>query len=260
MKKLVCVALILCLGLSDIAMAHGGGGGGGGGAGGGGGGGGAGGGSGGGAGGAGAGGGGGAAGGGGGAAAGGGGAGAGGGATGGVGGSGGFGVSGWYGGYRSYAGRRRTYRAYPYAYYPYYAYRPYHPYHGYRAYYPYLNRSWQLTHDNHDRRASLKKKTIAYAMASRHAKAEHYHFHHALRAEAMKPNRNNNGPAEMAIKQMPSETHALSVGTPLLGLDPRSPSTWELYSQMLPFIFSETPAADYNGIGTPRRRDEETGM
>jgi hypothetical protein len=230
MKKLVCVALILCLGLSDIAMAHGGGGGGGG------------------------------AGAGGGATGGGGGA-----AAGGVGGSGGFGASGWHGGYVSNAGRRRTYRTYPYAYYPYYAYpyyayRPYHPYHSYRAYYPYLNYSWQFTRDNHDRRASLKKKRGGYAMASRHAKAEHYHFHQALRAEEMEPHRDNSTSAETAIKRMPSETHTLSIGTPLLGLDPRSPSTWELYSQMLPFVFSETPAADYHGIDTPRRRDEETGM
>jgi hypothetical protein len=120
MKKLICVALILCLALSDIAMAAGGGGSGGVGA--------------------------------------------------GVGGAGGVSGGGWYGGYvGDTGGRRRTYRAYyPYAYYPYYAYRTYYPSYRYRASYPYpyQHHARQLTHENHGRSASFKKKTVAYAMAS----------------------------------------------------------------------------------------------
>jgi hypothetical protein len=208
MKKLICVALILCLALSDIAMAAGGGGSGGVGA--------------------------------------------------GVGGAGGVSGGGWYGGYvGDTGGRRRTYRAYyPYAYYPY----AYYPYYAYRPDYPYLHHTWHLTHDNHGRRASLKKKTVAYATASRQAKAEHYRSHQAQRAEQMTPQRHSGASAETAINQIPSETHALSLGTPLLGLDPRSPSTWALYSQMLPFIFSEAPATASHEIGTPRHHDDETGM
>jgi hypothetical protein len=53
-----------------------------------------------------------------------------------------------------------------------------------------------------------------------------------------------NVPSETLITQMPiNKTYTLSLGTPLLGLDPRSPSTWELYGEMLPFIFSEAPTA-----------------
>jgi hypothetical protein len=76
----------------------------------------------------------------------------------------------------------------------------------------------------------------------------------------MTPQRHNSASAEAAINQIPPETHALSLGTPLLGLDPRSPTTWALYNQMLPFIFSEAPAAAPDEIGAPRRRDNETGM
>jgi len=219
MKKLVCVTLILCLGLSDFAMAAGGGGG--------------------------------AAGGGGGAVGGG----------GGVGGAGGVSGGGWYGGYVGHTGGpRRAYRAYyPYAYYPYYAYRTYYPYYSYRAYYPYpyQHHARQVTHDNHSRSASLKKKTVAYAMANQEAKAEHYR---ALRAGEMTRRHYSSVSVETATKQMPRDKHTLSLGTPLLGLDPRSPSTWALYSQMLPFIFSEAPAPASDGIGSPRRREGETGM
>jgi hypothetical protein len=72
-------------------------------------------------------------------------------------------------------------------------------------------------------------------------KAEHYHFRHALRDEEITPQHHNRVPAETATKQIPRDNHTLSPGTPLLGLDARSPSTWALYSQMLPFIFSEAP-------------------
>lgn len=191
MKRLMCVALILCLALSDIAMAAGGGGAGGGG---------------------------------------------GGAAGGGVGAAGGVSGGGWYGGYvGDTGGRRRTYRAN----YPYYAYRTYYPYYSYHAYYPYpyQHHARQLTHDNHGRSASFKKKTVGYAMAAQE-KVEHYHFRHALRAEITLQHHNSVS-AETATKQIRRDKHTLSPGTPLLGLDPRSPRTWALYSQMLPFVFSE---------------------
>jgi hypothetical protein len=47
---------------------------------------------------------------------------------------------------------------------------------------------------------------------------------------------------------------------PLLGLDPRNPTTWALYSEMLPFIFSEAPAASSDGIDASQPREEEVGM
>jgi hypothetical protein len=87
---------------------------------------------------------------------------------------------------------------------------------------------------------SFKKKTVAYAMASQE-KAEPYHFRHALRAEEITPQHHNRVSAETATKQIRRDKRTLSPGTPLLGLDARSPSTWALYSHMLPFIFSEAP-------------------
>jgi hypothetical protein len=72
-------------------------------------------------------------------------------------------------------------------------------------------------------------------------KAEYYHFHHALRAEEITPQHHKSVSAETATKQIPRNKHTLSLGTTLLGLDARSPHTWALYSQMLPFIFSEAP-------------------
>jgi hypothetical protein len=97
-------------------------------------------------------------------------------------------------------------------------------------------------------------------MANQEAKAEHYHFRHALRAGEMTRQHYSSVSVETATKQMPRDKHTLSLGTPLLGLNPRSPSTWALYSQMLPFIFSEAPAAASHGIGAPRRRDDDAGM
>jgi hypothetical protein len=78
-------------------------------------------------------------------------------------------------------------------------------------------------------------------MASQEARPERYHFRHTLGAEEVTPQHHNNGSAEAVTKQMPRDKHTLSGGTPLLGLDPRNPHTWALYSQMLPFIFSEAP-------------------
>jgi len=74
------------------------------------------------------------------------------------------------------------------------------------------------------------------------AKAEHHHLRPSGFAEDLTPRRDV--PSETSITQMPiNKTYTLSLGTPLLGLDPRSPSTWELYGEMLPFIFSEAPTA-----------------
>jgi hypothetical protein len=68
-------------------------------------------------------------------------------------------------------------------------------------------------------------------------------------------------PAETSIKQVPGDkAHGLSLGTPLLGLDPRSPSTWAPYSEMLPFIFSEAPAPTSDRVGAQRHREEGAGM
>jgi hypothetical protein len=219
MKKLVCVALILCLGLSDIAMARGAGGGAGGG---------------------------GAAGGGGGAATGGGGGAA---AGGGVGAAGGVSGGGLYGVYIGHVGGRRTYRTY-------YPYRTSYPYYSYRTYYPYQRHARQLAHNNHDKSALRKRKSTAYAMVSEEPKAEH----HTARAEDKTQQHQNVSP-ETFIQQIPQDkTYTLSLGIPLLGLDPRSPSTWALYSEMLPFIFSEAPAPTSDLVSSPRHREEDTGM
>ena len=87
-------------------------------------------------------------------------------------------------------------------------------------------------------------------MASQGAKAEHYHFSHALRAGEM-TRQHPSVSAETVAKQIPYDKHTVSLGTPLLGLDPRSPGTWTLYSQMLPFIFSEAPAAASHRMSVP---------
>jgi hypothetical protein len=73
-------------------------------------------------------------------------------------------------------------------------------------------------------------------------KTEHHHLRPSGYAEELTPR--DEVSSETSMTQMPiNKTYTLSPGTPLLGLDPRSPSTWELYSEMLPFIFSEAPAA-----------------
>jgi hypothetical protein len=288
MRMLACVIFILCLGISDMVIAAGGGGAGGGaggggaGAGGGGagaGGGGAGaggGGAGAGGGGAGAGGGGAGAGGGGagvgggGAGAGGGGASAGGGGTGG-GGAGGGGAGGagggasaggvaaggggagggsagvWYGGQAGDMGgpwaleQNRTY-------------------HRYRVYYPYQRHTRQLSHNNRYKSAFLKKKAVGYDMMSQGTKTDHHQFGQMTRAEEVTHRQYSVSP-EMFAKQTPRDkTYTLSPGVPLLGLDLRSPSTWALYSEMLPFIFSEAPAPTSVGINAPQRREGEPDM
>jgi hypothetical protein len=282
MKTLACVVFILCLGISDMVMAAGGGsgaGGGGGGAGGGGGGAGGGGGGagggGGGAGGGGAGAGGGGAGagggGGGGAGAGGGGAGAGGGAAG-VGGSGtagaGGGVGGvggtaagvgassgagggsgvvWYGGRAGYRGRRWTFEQNL-------------TYHRYQSYYFYQHHTRQLGQKNRYKSARLKEKAVGYDMISQKTKTDHHHLGQTARATEMSRDHYSVSPETFGKQIHRDETYTLSPGMPLLGLDLRSPSSWELYSQMLPFIFSEAPAPTSAGISAPQRREGEPDM
>ena len=71
------------------------------------------------------------------------------------------------------------------------------------------------------------------------AKTNHHHLRPSGYAEELTSRLNVS--FETPITQvLINKTHTLAPGTPLLGLDPRSPSTWELYSGMLPFIFSET--------------------
>jgi hypothetical protein len=277
MKTLACVVFILCLGISDMAMAAGGGGAGGGGAGGGGaggggggaggggaggggggaGGGGAGGGAGGGgAGGGGAGGGGGGAGGGGaGGGAGGGGAGSGG-AGGGAGGAGGAAAGGggasgnagvWYGGQAGDMGRR-------------WSFEQNRTYHRYRASYPYQRHTRQLGRNNHYKSALLKKETVGYDMMSQGTRNGHHLFGQTRRGEEMTRQQYSVSPETFA-KQIPRDKiDTLLPGMPLLGLDLRSPSTWALYSEMLPFIFSEAPAPTSVEISTPQRREGGPGM
>jgi len=89
-------------------------------------------------------------------------------------------------------------------------------------------------------------------MASQESKTEHYHFRHGLRAGEMTRQHYSNVSTETVTKRIPEDKNTLSLGTPLLGLDLRSPGTWALYSQMLPFIFSEAPAAASHRISVPR--------
>ena len=71
------------------------------------------------------------------------------------------------------------------------------------------------------------------------AKTNHHHLRPSGYAEEL-TSRHNVSFGTSITQVLINKTHTLAPGTPLLGLDPRSPSTWELYSEMLPFIFSET--------------------
>jgi hypothetical protein len=89
-------------------------------------------------------------------------------------------------------------------------------------------------------------------------KTDHYHFRDTVGAEMTSHHRAS---PEAFIKQMPRNNgYTLSPGLPMLGLDPRSPSTWALYSEMLPFIFSEAPAPTSDRVGARRHREEGAGM
>jgi hypothetical protein len=91
-------------------------------------------------------------------------------------------------------------------------------------------------HHHHHYVQHLERRIVARSIA----KAGHHHFRPSGYAEELTPR--HNASFETPITQMPINT-TLTPGTPLLGLDPRSPSTWLLYSEMLPFIFSEAPGA-----------------
>jgi hypothetical protein len=93
-------------------------------------------------------------------------------------------------------------------------------------------------HQHHHYAQHLDRKIVT----RRVRKAEHHHLRPSGYAEELAPR--DDVLSETSITQtLVNKTYTLSPGTPLLGLDPRSPSTWELYSEMLPFIFSEAPAA-----------------
>jgi hypothetical protein len=97
----------------------------------------------------------------------------------------------------------------------------------------------QQYHHRHPHYAQHPKRKIVVHHV---AKAKHHYFRPSGYAEDLTPR--DNVSSETSITQMLiNKTYTLSPGTPLLGLDPRSPSTWELYSEMLPFIFSESPDA-----------------
>jgi len=72
------------------------------------------------------------------------------------------------------------------------------------------------------------------------AKADHHHLRPSGYAEEL-TSRHNVSFGTLITQVLINKTHRLAPGTPLLGLDPRSPNTWLFYSEMLPFIFSETP-------------------
>jgi len=133
-------------------------------------------------------------------------------------------------------------------------------YHSYHAYYPYQRHTRQLGHNNRYKSALLKEKTVGYDMTSQKTKTDQHHFGQTTRAEEVTRQQYSASP-ETFSKQIPRDKkYTLSPGTPLLGLDLRSPSSWALYSQMLPFIFSEAPAPTSIGINAPQRREGETGM
>jgi hypothetical protein len=92
-------------------------------------------------------------------------------------------------------------------------------------------------HSRHHHYAQHLERKI---VTRRVGKAERHHVRPAGYAEDLTPR--HDASSETSITPIPiNKTHTLSVGTPLFGLDPRSPGTWALYSQMLPFIFSEAP-------------------
>jgi hypothetical protein len=89
---------------------------------------------------------------------------------------------------------------------------------------------------DHYRRAQHRERKIVIHHV---AKANHHHLRPSGYAEEF-TSRHNVSFGTSITQVLINKTHTLAPGTPLLGLDPRSPSTWELYSGMLPFIFSET--------------------
>jgi hypothetical protein len=112
----------------------------------------------------------------------------------------------------------------------------------------------QYGHRHHKYAQHLGRKIIAPGVA----KGDHHHLRPSAYAEDLTPRRNVS--SEISFTQMPispiNNANTLSLGTPLLGLDPRSPRTWALYSEMLPLIFSEapTPASDGDQRAMTSRR------
>jgi hypothetical protein len=89
---------------------------------------------------------------------------------------------------------------------------------------------------DHYRHAQLPERKIVIHHV---AKVNHHHLRPSGYAEELTSRHNVS--FETPITQvLINKTRTLAPGTPLLGLDPRSPSTWALYSEMLPSIFSET--------------------
>jgi hypothetical protein len=133
-------------------------------------------------------------------------------------------------------------------------------YYRYRVYYHHHRQARRFAHNNHDKSGLLKEKTVGYGMATRETKVESYHFRQTTGTQET-THSNDNASPEAFIKQIPSDkAGTLSPGAPLLGLDLQSPSTWALYSEMLPFIFSEASATTSVGISAPRPSEEETGI
>jgi hypothetical protein len=94
----------------------------------------------------------------------------------------------------------------------------------------------QQDHYRHARRP--ERKNVIHDVA----KANHHHLRPSGYAEELTSRHNVS--FETSITQMLiKKKYTVAPGTPLLGLDPRSPSTWQLYSEMLPFIFSAAPGA-----------------
>ena len=121
------------------------------------------------------------------------------------------------------------------------------------AYHRYHRQTRNLADTNRHERTTFKK-NVAYDMV----KTDHYHFRDTVGAEMTSHHRAS---PEAFIKQMPRNNgYTLSPGLPMLGLDPRSPSTWALYSEMLPPIFSEPSAPASDGISEPRLGRGEAGM
>jgi hypothetical protein len=97
----------------------------------------------------------------------------------------------------------------------------------------------QYRHRYHHRDAQHLKAKIATRGT---AKADHHNLRPLGYAKG--GTHRHDASSDTSITQMPiNKTYTLLPGVPLLGLDPRSPSTWALYNQMLPPLFSEVSAS-----------------
>ena len=100
----------------------------------------------------------------------------------------------------------------------------------------------QYRHPYHHRDAQHLKGKIATRGTAR---ADHHHLRPL--GYAKRGTYRHDASPSTSITQTPikpiNKTYTLLPGLPLLGLDPRSPSTWALYNQMLPPLFSEVSAS-----------------